>query len=52
MRLERAHAADPSDAAVARVLKDVLLALQPLEVPASADDDPLAAILALDPSVS
>jgi len=50
VRLQTAHAADPSDAAVARVLKDVLLALLPPPgAPDAGDDDPLAAILALDP---
>jgi hypothetical protein len=46
-RLEAAHEADPADAAVARVLKDVLLALVPPPGPAEDDVDPLAAILAL-----
>lgn len=43
-RLAGAHEADPADAAVARVLKDVLLALRGDAAPAAAgDDDPLKA---------
>jgi hypothetical protein len=43
-RLEAAHEQDPSDAQVARVLKDVLLALG--ATPGKADDGELAAFLA------
>jgi hypothetical protein len=46
-RLEGAHKADPGNAAVARVLKEVLLALGASSGPPEAADDPLAAILAL-----
>jgi hypothetical protein len=52
-RLEAAHVADPADAAVARVLKDTLLALGGLSGPPDdGDDDPLADLRALAESVS
>jgi hypothetical protein len=51
-RLEAAHAADPGNAAVARVLKDTLLALGAAAVGDSGDDDPLAELRALAESVS
>lgn len=51
-RLEAAHEADPADAAVARVLKDVLLALPGAQRAAPVpDDDPLAEIRALADAV-
>jgi hypothetical protein len=49
-RLEAAHEADPGNAAVARVLKDVLLAL-PGAGAGPGDDDPLAELRALAESV-
>lgn len=51
-RLTAAHEASPGDAAVARVLKDVLLALRGGQAPpASAGDDPLKAARDLARSV-
>jgi hypothetical protein len=47
-RLEAAHEADPSDAAVARELRATLLALPAGEAPAE-DDDPLAELRDLVP---
>lgn len=49
-RLRDAHVADPGNAAVARVLKDVLLALPAGDE--APDDDPLAELRALAESVS
>jgi hypothetical protein len=47
-RLEAAHAADPGNAALGRVLKDTLLVLAgPAEPGAAGDDDPLAELRAI-----
>ena len=51
-RLEAAHEADPGNAAIARVLKDTLLALPGDDDTGSGDGDPLEELRALAESVS